>query len=392
MDRLGVTVVGAGWAIGGLLYGAAVLAQAPAPKLPGGPRSAASTPLVSTPVPSAEQGALIRVDAAQRAALGIALAAVKPAVSMQWQAKALVVAPYGKEVVVSAPYPGQLTQSFVGQGERVRAGDRLGRFVSAQAGEARRQLEETRIEARLMQAGLDRERALFEDGVIPEVRLQLAQAKHESAQAALRAREAELQAAGLKFDPAPRSGQYANGILIAPAAGVVLELMGPIGQRVEAGATLYRLADDRQLQLDLQLANDKAAQLQLGDRVQIPQRRASAVITGVSRAVDASQLARARALVQQRGSLQVGEALSVSVETRFQGEASRPVWQVPARALSQVAGRPIAFVAASGGFRVVTLELLANDDDQAVVAGALDAQSQVAVTGVAGLRALLQSN
>ena len=48
---------------------------------------------------------------------------------------------------------------------------------------------------------------------------------------------------------------------------MVTDALVAVGQRVEAGAMLFRLADSSQLQLDVQLSSDKAAQLQVGDEV-----------------------------------------------------------------------------------------------------------------------------
>jgi hypothetical protein len=49
------------------------------------------------------------------------------------------------------------------------------------------------------------------------------------------------------------------------------------------------------------------------------------------------------------------------------------------------------FVATASGFSVQPIELISSNDDTSVVAGPLSADSKVAVSGVASLRALLQS-
>jgi multidrug efflux pump subunit AcrA (membrane-fusion protein) len=172
-------------------------------------------------------------------------------------------------------------------------------------------------------------------------------------------------------------------------AGVVTEVFTPIGQRVDAGAVLFRLVDVSQLQFDIQLAPEKAALLRVGDTVTAPQRQASAVVTGVSQAVDSSQLARVRARIQSQGNLQLGELLSVQVHPGLRKAGA--AWRVPSRCLTQWQGKPVLFVATSSGFSVQSVELISSNDDASVVAGPLSADSKVAVSGVASLRALLQS-
>ena len=339
------------------------------------------------------------LDPKQQAALGVTLATVQVAQSEPLQASATVTVPTGREVAVTAPYPGQMVRILAGIGDSVKAGAALGQFVSPSAGEARRLQQEALIESRLFQSVLDREQALFEDGLIPAARLQAARAKVEAAQAVVRARDAEVNASGMQFEsggaqrkgpnPSGVAAGYATGSLRAPMAGVVTEVFTPIGQRVDTGAVLFRLVDVSQLQFDIQLAPEKAALLRVGDTVTAPQRQASAVVTGVSQAVDSSQLARIRARIQSQGNLQLGELLSVQVHPGLRKAGA--AWRVPSRCLTQWQGKPVLFVATSSGFSVQSVELISSNDDTSVVAGPLSADSKVAVSGVASLRALLQS-
>jgi multidrug efflux pump subunit AcrA (membrane-fusion protein) len=339
------------------------------------------------------------LDPKQQAALGVTLATVQVAQSEPLQTSATVTVPTGREVAVTAPYPGQMVRILAGIGDSVKAGAALGQFVSPSAGEARRLQQEALIESRLFQSVLDREQALFEDGLIPAARLQAARAKVEAAQAIVRARDAEVNASGMQFEsggaqrkgpnPSGVAAGYATGSLRAPMAGVVTEVFTPIGQRVDTGAVLFRLVDVSQLQFDIQLAPEKAALLRVGDTVTAPQRQASAVVTGVSQAVDSSQLARIRARIQSQGNLQLGELLSVQVHPGLRKAGA--AWRVPSRCLTQWQGKPVLFVATSSGFSVQSVELISSNDDTSVVAGPLSADSKVAVSGVASLRALLQS-
>ena len=343
------------------------------------------------------------LDIKQQSALGVTLTNVQLAQSEPLQASATVTVPTGREVAVTAPYPGQMVRISAGIGDTVKAGAPLGQFVSPSAGDARRLQQEATIESRLSQSVLDREQALFEDGLIPAARVQAARAKVEAAQAVVRAREAEVNASGMQFESSGsrKKGEtpsgvatgystgYATGSLRAPMAGVITEVFTPIGQRVDAGAVLFRLVDVSQLQLDIQLAPEKAALLKVGDAVTAPQRQANAIVTGVSQAVDSSQLARVRARIQSHGNLQLGELLSVQVHPGVRKGGAG--WTVPSRCLTQWQGKPVLFVATSSGFSVKSVEILSSNDDTSVVAGPLSADSKVALSGIASLRALLQS-
>ena len=335
---------------------------------------------------------LLALNAKQQASLGVQVASVQASVQGQVLASATVVTPPGKEVTVSAPYAGQISRLLVGVGDTVKAGANLASFTSPMLGDARRLLTEASLDYKTASAAAQRDQAMFDEGIIPAVRLQLSRAKQEAAKSLLQSREAELAAAGMRFEG--EGAGYATGVLKSPLSGTVLEAFASVGQRVEAGVVLFKLADASQLQLDVQLSTDKAAQLQVGDEVSIPSRQAKAKIIGVSRAVDASQSAHARALVHTKGTLQVGELLSVTVHSKVNPSKAQAQnqWQVPSRAVTQWRGRPWIFVADAQGFVAQPIRVLSGSDDVSLIDANLPADAKVAVSGVAALRALLQKD
>lgn len=324
------------------------------------------------------------LDAAQKAALGIRVMPVQAAQAGVLLASARVSVPPGREVTVAAPYAGVITRLDAGLGDAVSAGAALAQWSSPQLAEVRRQAREAQLDAQNAQAALERDRAMLAEGVIPAVRVQQSQNRYLAADAARLAREAELRSAGAGAGAA----DYAGAALRAPIGGTVVEVLASVGQRVEAGAALFRIADTRQLQLDLTLSADKAAQLKVGDAVSVPTREARAVLIGVSRGVDASQQAQARARVTAAGALRPGELLPVQLHPAT--PIGQPAWQVPARAVVTHRAQPWVFVLTAGGFAPTPVRVLSSDDEQSVVEAPLSPRSQVAVTGLASLRAMLQ--
>ena len=334
---------------------------------------------------------ILSITTKQQASLGVQVAAVQASTGGQLLASATVVMPPGKEFTVSAPYAGQVSRLLVGVGDSVKAGAALAHFTSPMLGDARRLLNEALLEYKNSSAAAQRDQAMFDEGIIPAVRLQLSRSKQEAAKAQLNAREAELLTSGMRFDV--NSG-YATGTLKAPLSGIISEAFVAVGQRVEAGTMLFKLADSSQLQLDLQLSSEKAAQLQVGDEISVATRNAKAKIIGVSRAVDASQSARARATVTTRGSLQAGELVSLTIHPKGKVSSDKPdtYWLVPARAVTQWRGKPWIFVANDKGFEAKTVNVISSTDDLSLIEVALPLSSKVAITGIASLRALLQKD
>ena len=325
----------------------------------------------------------ITLDAAQQAALGIRTTAVLPAGQQQLLASATVTVPPGHEVTVAAPFAGVITRLDAGLGDSVRAGAPLALLGSPQLADARRQLREAELDARNAQAALQRDQTMHDEGIIPAARLQITRNRQQAAEANWQAQRSALQASGLGS-----GGDYASGQIVAPRAGTVVDVQASVGQRVEAGALLFRIADLRQLQLDITLSGEKAAQLRAGDAVSVPGQDAKAVLLGVSRSLDASQQARARARVTVPGRLQPGQALQVQLQPALPTQSK--AWQVPARALLQLQGQSWVLVASDKGYTPTVVQVISTNDDSATVQGPLNAQQRVASTGLAALRPLLQ--
>jgi len=331
----------------------------------------------------------------QQAALGVRTERLSSAAGDVVLASAQVTARPGGELTISAPYPGQIARLRVGVGERVARQSVLADFTSAALGEARRQWDEAKLQAQLAQAALQRDQTMHDEGLIPTVRLQQTQARHDAAQAGLQARAAELQSAGLRFESGGITSGYATGALLSPIAGIVAETYSQVGQRVEAGTVLFRVINDKELQLEFQLSADKAARVRTGDVIDIAHRQARARVLGMTPFVQAGQMAHGRANVIERGQLRLGETLSISIQASgAQAQADRgKTWRVPARALSPWRGESVLFVRTDKGFRAEPVQVLSSNDDTSIVSSAqLKEGDTLAVTGIASLRALLQKD
>lgn len=327
---------------------------------------------------------VVTLDATQQAALGVRTRPVQAASQQVLLASAMVTVPPGHETTVAAPFAGVIGRLVVGLGDKVPAGAPLAVLSSPQLADARRLLREAELEARNAQAALQRDQAMHDEGIIPAARLQITRNRQQAAEANWQAQRSALQASGL----AP-SVDYASGQVVAPRAGSVVDVQIRVGERVEAGTVLFRIADLQQLQLDITVSGEKAARLRAGDAVSIPSHQAKAVLLGVSRSLDASQQARARARVTVAGRLQPGEALPVQLQPAVDAKAA-PAWQVPSTALLQLQGQSWVLVATTQGFAPVAVQVLSTNDDSAIVQGPLNAQQRVASSGLAALRPLLQ--
>lgn len=335
----------------------------------------------------------LSISTQQQAAMGINFAAPTIVDTGSVLISAAVTVPPDKQAVISAPYPGQMTRMFVDIGDSVQAGAKLADFTSPQMGDARRLLLEASSDQRLAKEALARDNLLFKEGIIPQSRLNVTKAKADNANAMLLARQSELKAANVNFgdDDGKAATVYATGTIKAPLSGTVTEAHNLIGQRVDAGTLLFRIADPSVLLLEIDTSAKKSQAIHVGDEITMPSRNAKAKVIAVSQSVNASQAARIRATVTDKGSLRIGEIVAATVLTKNDTNVSNtPLWQVPSRAVTNWKGQSVVFTYMGNRILMVPVRVISSDDDVASIQASIPAQAKVAITGVASLKALAQ--
>jgi multidrug efflux pump subunit AcrA (membrane-fusion protein) len=363
--------------------------------------------LLGLPAHAAPDAALV-LQPQQVASLGVrsqALTAEPGRTALTYPAR--VVVPPAQQRVVSAPLGGLVEALSVAVGDPVRGGQLLARLRSPQAQELQREVLQTASQFDLAQRALARDELLHSEGLISTARLEATRAAREQAGLQFNERQRMLAHSGasaLASAPgaaasggaaATLNGSYGAGAgelaLRSPIAGVVLEALVAVGQRVEPATALFRVADLSTLWLELQVPAADVGTLRPGDAVQFAEGRAAARILTLSQAVDpATQTVMVRAELKNPAggraalALRPGQVLEVRVEHSGPG-----LVQVPAAAVVQGnAGGAAVFVEqAPGRYRLVSVTVRASAGGTSAVSG-LDVGSRVVVSGTAALLAL----
>lgn len=332
----------------------------------------------------------LSLTAAQQAVLGIQYSAARAAETAGLLVNASVTVPPGKQMSIAAPYAGYISQLLVGVGDSVKAGDPLAVFVSPEIGETRLRLMEAETEVALAEDALVRDQLLFKEGIIAEVRLKATLARAERARAALRSKKAESKSSLLDFDDSTVSSETAasSGVFHAPIAGQIQEVPAMLGQRLDHGSPLFRIAETSALLLEINTSAPKSKFIRAGDQVFIPSRNATATILGVSTAVDPSQFARARARVDTRGQLRLGESVTGLIRISSIEKGQRSLLRVPSRAITSLRGTTAVFVQDTKGLTIHAVEVVFDDDETAFIQSDLAPGTKVAISGIAALKAM----
>ena len=338
---------------------------------------------------AAEQAVKFTVPNKQIQALGIQTAPLQSqANSVVARYPAQVIVPPKAEQVVSSPVAGLVAQLLVQQNQVVRSGESLLRLVSPELGQLQLQLLQASARATLARQAAHREQSLFKEGIIPQRRVQEAQAGLSEAEATLNQARAALRLSGMSAAAIKRvaaTGMPQDSItLVAKQAGIVTEIAVAPGQRVEAATALLTVAQTDSLWLDIQLPVAESANWLPGTKVRIPGRDITARILSASPTVSSSsQTVALRAAIEgQSAQVRPGEFVTVELPVA----ATQGSWVVPLSAVVYAGKQAYLFVRTPDGFEGRSVQVMASAGQQMRVQGPLKAGEQIAVSGVVALK------
>lgn len=331
----------------------------------------------------------VKVAPEQMRALGIQTAPVSREAAPQITGlPALVVVPNDQLQVVSAPLAGLVEQMLVAAHQPVKKGQVLARLQSPELADLQHTYLQAATQADLARANLERDAALFKEGIIAESRYLAARSRSVETAADLAERTQALRLAGMSPEAIAglRAGQRVGTLveLAAPFDGVVLEQLAVAGQRLEPRAPVAKVARLSPLWLEIQLPIARLGDVHEGAPVAVPASQASGEVIAVGRSVTSgNQTVLVRARIERGAErLRPGQYVEASLAVADRGNA----FAVPAEAVVRIGGKPAVFVRTAQGFSAQPVQVLGEAAGKAVLAG-LKGDEQVAVKGVAALKA-----
>jgi RND family efflux transporter MFP subunit len=359
------------------------------PRIPLSAWAVATLCILASTAQAADQSVRFAVPNSQIQALGI------QTVPLQSQAGAVkasfpaqVVVPPTAEQVVSSPVAGLVVQLLVQQNQVVRSGTPLVRIASPELGQLQLQLLQASARATLARQAARREQALFDEGIIPQRRVQEAQAGLSDAEATLNQARAALRLSGMSAATIARiaaSRKPQDSItLAATQAGIVTEIAVKPGQRVEAATALLHVAQIDSLWLDIQLPVSEGANWPVGTKVKVQGRDVTARILSTSPTVSSgSQTVVLRAAVEGKaGLVRPGEFVTIELPVA----AAQGSWDVPLSAVAHDGKQAHVFVRTPAGFEARPVKVTASAGQRVRVQGPLKAGERIAISGVVALK------
>ncbi|PPQ14227.1 efflux transporter periplasmic adaptor subunit [Bradyrhizobium sp. AC87j1] len=302
-----------------------------------------------------------------------------------------IVIPTQQLWVVSAPVAGMVANLLVGRGDRAMAGQPLVTLESPSFVSQQRDYLHAIAQEHLASQQLNRNVDLFEGKAVPQRVLEASQAEARQAALVVAERRQMLHLSGMSDDAISRLAQQAaiSGTLTvnAPQAASVVELAVSPGQRLEQSAPLVKLARLSPLWAEIAVPAANIRAIRTGAKVEIEGYSTPGRVVLVSETIDpATQTILVRAEVPNDGELHPGQTTAARIGFLSTGESA---WEIPYSGLVRRGEQTSVFVAFDGGFRLVPVKLLAEDQDHVVVAGAVSDRDEIAIGGISALRGIL---
>ncbi len=344
------------------------------------------------PAAGSQAADAVKLSPAQAQALGVS--AVHPVASRTDQTlpyPAQIVIPTPQLRFVSAPVAGMVASLSVARGDSVGSGQPLVTLESPGFVSLQREYLHAVAQEALAARQLKRNTELVEGKAAPQRVLETSQAEARQASVAVAERRQMLRLSGVSDAAIARlteeSAITATLSVAAPQAATVVEIVVSPGQRVEQAAPLVKLARLSVLWAEIAIPASNIRSIRPGASVEIEGYPTPGRVILVSETTDAAtQTVLVRAEVPNNGELRPGQSAAARITF---ASAAENAWEIPYNALVRRGEAASVFVATEGGFRLVPVTLLAEDQDHVVVSGGVTGHDEVAVSGVSALRGIL---
>ncbi|MCG2637813.1 efflux RND transporter periplasmic adaptor subunit [Bradyrhizobium sp. GCM10023182] len=302
-----------------------------------------------------------------------------------------IVIPTPQLWVVSAPVAGMVANLSVGRGDRISVGQPLVTLESPSFVSQQRDYLHAIAQELLANQQLKRNMDLFEGKAVPQRVLEASQAEARQATLVAAERRQMLRLTGMSDEAISRLGQDASIsatlTVNAPQSASVVDVVISPGQRLEQSAPLIKLARLSPLWAEIAVPATKIPAIRAGAKVEIEGYSTPGKVVLVSETTDpATQTILVRAEVPNDGELHPGQTAAARIGFLSAGESA---WEIPYAGLIRRGEQTSVFVAFDGGFRLVPVTLLAEDQDHVVISGPITDRDEIAIGGISALRGIL---
>jgi len=334
--------------------------------------------------------AQIKLSRAQIYNLGVKLDKLEAIKSIPvLNAPGIVSIPPENEYIVSTIQAGLINQIKAGLGDEVKKGQVLATINSPELLSLQQHHLKSINDLQLAKADYVRDKKLHNEGVIADRRWLQTKTNYKVFLSHLNETRQLLEMSGVSqgdIKELEKTHQLTSKLkILAPISGVVLDRMVTAGERADAMAPLFRVANFDRFWLDISIPQQRIKHIQVGDKVLVPGTEVTARIFLLGKHVDeGNQTILVRAEVETaKSSIRPGQAVAVKIVQ----SSSDLMFKVPNSALAKYQGITYLFVRTDTGFSAEPIQIVGRQAKQAIITGDLQENSDIAIRGAVALKA-----
>ncbi|GHF13719.1 hypothetical protein GCM10017044_04750 [Kordiimonas sediminis] len=294
---------------------------------------------------------------------------------------------------ISPLHAGVVTSMSALEGMRVDAGDVLAEIASPEFLEEQRLYLDAVSAFRASEINFQRDLKLFEEGIISEKRRLDAQLERDQAANKLRQAETSLKLQGLTDAGlkalATGDAFHKTLSLKAPFAGEILTQTADVGDNVTEGEALYTLGQMDALWVRIHVPADMRPLIATGAVVRLVKEQIAGKVLSVGRMIHGADQGILVTAEIREGTEKLIPGQFTAASIALAGDA-RHTLKVPRQAVIKEAGKHYVFVKTAAGFSVQPVTLISEEPDFYGITGDITASMDVAVTGIAVLKGMVQ--
>ncbi|MEE9396122.1 MAG: efflux RND transporter periplasmic adaptor subunit [Methylococcales bacterium] len=297
--------------------------------------------------------------------------------------------PPAHDVIVSSPQSGLIKNITVTVGEQVEKGQILALLESPDLLALKQRYLTTENQLQIAENQFIRDQRMFKEGIIAERRLKESQSHYRILSTELSEATQLLTVAGLstsEINRLSKNRQMAGTSPIrAPFTGIVLERKISTGQRVAAMAALFRVANMKQLWVEIYVPQEQATRIQPNDELTIEGYTVKAKIALIGRSVNPhNQTVMVRAILENPPpNLLAGQTIRATIIRKGQS----PLFVIPDSSIARKGDQTVVFISNDNGFEVKPVTIIAVQNRDFIVQGKLNRKEKIVTHGVATLKA-----
>jgi len=322
--------------------------------------------------------------------LGVKMGIIMPIKSVPlMDAPAKVTVPPAHEFLVSTSQTGLVKRINVSIGDNVKKDQVLAMIKSPELLALQRHHLKSINDLLLAKTEFTRDEKLFKEGVIADRRWLQTKANYHVFKSHLNETRQLLEISGFSkrdINTLEKTHKMSSQLkVVAPIDGVVLQTMVTAGERVDALAPMFRVANLTKLWLDISIPQQRINHVHLADTVLVEGTDTTAKVFLLGQNVDEqNQTILIRAVVEKGNDfVRLGQTINVKISQT----SEHPMFKVPNTSIAQIKGKSYLFVRNKEGFSVKPIQVLGREEQNSVITGDIQENTEIAIRGAVALKA-----